>query len=65
MHRNSTAASTTSADLVLTDYGAGFAWLERSTEPSPQDNQPRYWITWEGRRQLRLAELYGCVPDDA
>ena len=46
------------AGLTLEPYGAGYAWFRPSTEPL-EDEDALFWITDEGRRALRMAELFG------
>jgi hypothetical protein len=47
------------ASLVLERLPSGeLAWLKPCTEPL-EDDDALYTITWEGRRALRMAELFG------
>jgi hypothetical protein len=48
------------AQLVLERLPSGdMAWLKPCTEPA-EDDEPLYVITEKGRRDLRMAELFGC-----
>jgi hypothetical protein len=50
-------------DLVLERLPSGeFAWLRPCAEDLEEDHG-LYTITWEGRRALRMAELFGLEPD--
>ncbi len=49
----------TEDDLVLERLPNGeYAWLRPATEPA-EDDDALYVLTYEGRRALRLAELFG------
>lgn len=39
-----------------------YAWLRPATQPT--NDEPRYVLTDQGRRDLRIAEALGCDPDD-
>jgi hypothetical protein len=50
------------ADLVLERLPSGeLVWLRPCAEVF-EDDDALYTITWEGRRALRMAELFGREP---
>ena len=58
------AHANTIADLVLERLPSGeLAWLKPCEEPA-EDEDALYTITWEGRRALRQAELFGTRDGD-